>query len=240
MHTPVCPAVSESAAQQELEESLAQAEKQLVSRQERLARRDANADANDDPLVDVPPVPARSSPRSSHSACSCAFFEPGSFEFESCYRTFTVAGDEFSWILPTLGLWFSSLLSRDEQDRTWLNSARPVCYWLTGFFNPQGMLTAMKQEVTRKHKADKWALDEVDYRTEVTTMERVDQCRAAPPEGVYVHGLFLDGAALDNKQGLLVESVPKTLIVPLPVLFVSGLVRHEAVKRQIELFGKQV
>ena len=69
-------------------------------------------------------------------------------------------------------------------------------------------------------------------------MERVDQCRAAPPEGVYVHGLFLDGAALDNKQGLLVESVPKTLIVPLPVLFVSGLVRDEAVKRRIELFGK--
>merc|ERR1711898_47592 len=136
------------------------------------------------------------------------------------------------------GQWFSSLLARDDQDRTWLNKSRPPAFWMTGWFNPTGFLTAMKQEVTRKHKADKWALDEVDYRTEVTTMERVDQCRAAPPEGVYVHGLFLDGAALDNKQGLLVESVPKTLIMPLPVLFVSGLVRHEAVKRQIELFGK--
>jgi dynein heavy chain len=65
---------------------------------------------------------------------------------------FTVAGDEFSWILPTLGLWFSSLITRDEQDRTWLNNGRPNGYWLTGFFNPQGMLTAMKQEVTRRHK----------------------------------------------------------------------------------------
>merc|ERR1712072_672903 len=128
--------------------------------------------------------------------------------------------------------------SARRPDRTWLNKSRPPAFWMTGWFNPTGFLTAMKQEVTRKHKADKWALDEVDYRTEVTTMERVDQCRAAPPEGVYVHGLFLDGAALDNKQGLLVESVPKTLIVPLPVLFVSGLVRDEAVKRRIELFGK--
>ena len=26
--------------------------------------------------------------------------------------TYTIAGDEFSWILPTLGLWFSSLITR--------------------------------------------------------------------------------------------------------------------------------
>eukprot|EP01042_Synura_sphagnicola_P030591 gene30591-39415_t len=53
---------------------------------------------------------------------------------------FTVAGDEFSWILPTLGQWFSSLLLRDEQDRTWLMTNlnnRPNSFWLTGFFNPQ-------------------------------------------------------------------------------------------------------
>jgi len=67
---------------------------------------------------------------------------------------FTVAGDEFSWILPTLGLWFSSFLLRDDQDRTWLLTGRPNTYWLTGFFNPQGMLTAMKQEVCRKHQKD--------------------------------------------------------------------------------------
>lgn len=39
----------------------------------------------------------------------------------------------------------------------------------------QGMLTAMKQEVTRRHKAEKWALDDVVYHTEVTAYERVEQ-----------------------------------------------------------------
>lgn len=33
----------------------------------------------------------------------------------------------------------------------------------------------MKQEVTRKHKAEKWALDDVVYHTEVTSYERMEQ-----------------------------------------------------------------
>ena len=96
---------------------------------------------------------------------------------------YTLTGDEFSWILPALGLWFSSLIARDEQLRTWLTNNRPLCYWLTGFFNPTGFLTATRQEVVRKHKADKWALDDVVYRTEVQSIERVEQVRQAPPEG---------------------------------------------------------
>ena len=87
----------------------------------------------------------------------------------------TPGADEFSWGLPTLGLWFCSFLERDAQFRTWLNTGRPLTFWLTGFFNPQGFLTAMKQEVTRMHKAQSWALDEVAYYTEVSEFERVDQ-----------------------------------------------------------------
>merc|ERR1711975_70277 len=47
---------------------------------------------------------------------------------------FTVAGDEFSWILPTLGLWFGSLLNREEQNRHWMEHGRPNSFWMTGFF----------------------------------------------------------------------------------------------------------
>lgn len=152
---------------------------------------------------------------------------------------FTVAGDEFSWILPTLGLWFSSLLRRDEQLRSWLNNGRPNSYWLPGFFNPQGLLTAMKQEVTRKHKADKWALDDVVYHTEVTTYERPDQVHTSPSEGIYVHGLSLEGAGWNKANGTLVESEAKKLFVPLPVLYVTANVKGEQTKVRKEMFGSQ-
>ncbi len=151
--------------------------------------------------------------------------------------TYTIAGDEFSWIIPLLGLWFSSLIDRDAQYRNWLSSGRPNTYWLTGFFNPQGMLTAMKQEVMRKHRADKWALDDVIYHTAVTTHENVDQIRAPPSEGIYIHGLFLDGAGWSRQEGIIVESLPKKLFVNMPVLHVSANIKMDQAKIVRKMFG---
>lgn len=83
------------------------------------------------------PLPAYSSPRGMHLSLSMHALPYLSTAKVPRLWAFTITGDEFSWILPTLGLWFSSLITRDEQDRAWLNNGRPTCYWLTGFFNPQ-------------------------------------------------------------------------------------------------------
>jgi dynein heavy chain len=136
--------------------------------------------------------------------------------------TFTPGGDEFSWISPTLGLWFTSLLARDAQERAWLNDGRPNCFWMSGFKNPAGFLTAMKQEVTRMHKAEGWALDDVIYQTMFQDMRDGDSVRSKPKEGVFVTGLFCDGARWDRGEGSLVESEPKQMFSALPVLLVTG------------------
>ena len=88
----------------------------------------------------------------------------------------------------------------------------------------QGFLTAVKQEVNRRHAADKWALDDVVMTAEVLhPAKEVDQIREAPQEGVYIYGLFLDGCAWSNKDGKLVDSEPKKLYQPLPIMFVTGV-----------------
>ncbi len=92
---------------------------------------------------------------------------------------YSAAGDELSWLTPSLGLWYSGLLLRDTQYRTWLQNGRPSSYWMTGFFNPQGFLTAIQQEITRNHKQENWALDSVVLHSEITDLQQ-DQVRSAP------------------------------------------------------------
>ncbi|XP_065179973.1 dynein axonemal heavy chain 5-like [Sycon ciliatum] len=127
---------------------------------------------------------------------------------------------KISWQSSTLGFWFTELLERDAQFRAWCFKGRPKVFWMTGFFNPQGFLTAMRQEVTRAHTG--WALDSVILDNTVTSMNKTD-VRSPPEEGVYVHGLFLDGAAWDKEESCLVESPQKVLFSPLPVVHIFAI-----------------
>ncbi|XP_041986842.1 dynein axonemal heavy chain 5 [Aricia agestis] len=125
-----------------------------------------------------------------------------------------------SWESATLGFWYTELLERELQYRIWLRNGRPNAFWMTGFFNPQGFLTAMRQEVTRSHKG--WALDSVVLQNHITKFNRED-LHDGPAEGVYVYGLFLEGASLDRKSGKLIESKPKVLYEQMPVIYIFSI-----------------
>ena len=94
----------------------------------------------------------------------------------------------------------------------------------------------MKQEVNRKHASDKWALDDVVMTSEVThPPKEFETLREAASEGVYVYGLYLDGCAWSGKENKLVDSEPKKLFAPLPVLHVTGV--QASSKRQSGQFS---
>jgi dynein heavy chain len=149
---------------------------------------------------------------------------------------YTATGDEFSWIVPTMGGWFSQLLARDVQNRTWMETKRPDSYWMTGFFNPQGFMTAMKQEVTRKHRDKFWALDDMIYHSDVTQMALVENVKSPASEGVYIHGLTMDGAGWNIKNITLTEPEPKVLFSMLPVLHASANHYREQAKVNKAIF----
>lgn len=122
-------------------------------------------------------------------------------------------GAEIAWLMPTLGAWIKGLLDRHFQLNNWISKERPQSFWLTGFFNPQGFLTSMKQEVTRQRKAQQWSLDEVEYATEV--LKEIIQGDDGKiegkqlqqvTEGCLIHGLYLEGAGWNRAEKRLEES----------------------------------
>jgi dynein heavy chain, axonemal len=111
---------------------------------------------------------------------------------------YDATGAEISWIIPTLAKWFNDLIERNKQLYEWMKGNRPYTFWLGGFFNPQGFLTAMKQEVTRMHKTGKpigggqieppWSLDDVVYQSTVKEKDQdlIREGRDKDVEGVYI------------------------------------------------------
>lgn len=133
------------------------------------------------------------------------------------------SGAEISWLMPNLGGWFTGLLDRQLMLNTWLENGRGVMksYWLTGFTNAQGFLTGMRQEVTRQHKKDQWALDDVISHTEILPFDQ-ERIRDVPEEGQNIHGLFMEGARWNRQEARLDESEPKKLFVAMPAIYVTA------------------
>ncbi|XP_009706890.1 PREDICTED: dynein heavy chain 8, axonemal-like [Cariama cristata] len=149
---------------------------------------------------------------------------------------------KISWESTTLGFWFTELLERNQQFSSWLQDGRPNQFWMTGFFNPQGFLTAMRQETTRMNLAKGWALDSVVLHNEVTKMMKEDVVGPPPADigGVYIYGLFLEGAGWDRRNSKLVESAPKVLFTSLPVVHVyavSTTALHDPKKLQGSVYS---
>jgi dynein heavy chain len=121
--------------------------------------------------------------------------------------------------------WFFDLLLRVDQIAKWIEKLEvPISLWISGLFNPMSFLTAIMQVTSRLHSIP---LDSMCLQTDVTNYLEVEELQARPEDGMYVHGLFLEGAKWEkgrgNEQGYLQEMDPKILHPNLPVMLVKAI-----------------
>ena len=114
-----------------------------------------------------------------------------------------------------LASWMVHFERRDRQYRGWALEGEPRVVWLAGFHIPGTFLAALVQAACREKG---WPLDKSTLFTECTRMRSPDAVGPRPAEGCYVCGLYLEGASWDFEKMQLRRSIPKVLVVEMPVL----------------------
>ncbi|KEP63814.1 UNVERIFIED_CONTAM: ATPase family associated with various cellular activities (AAA) domain-containing protein [Hammondia hammondi] len=117
-----------------------------------------------------------------------------------------------------LAAWFADLAQRVEHIREWMTRGAPKSFWLPAYFRPDALLAATIQTHARKHKIP---LDSLTLKATVTKARTPDQLDASPPRGIYIHGLFLQGAGWNASSQRLCESELGALFVPMPVILLE-------------------
>jgi dynein heavy chain len=115
--------------------------------------------------------------------------------------------------LKPLGSYINDLILRIQFFQSWFDNGAPSVFWMSGFFFTQSFIAATLQNYARKTHIP---IDEIGMEYEVLG---VSSSKAPPTEGVYVTGLYLEGARWCKQNNILAESKPKVLYDLLPIVW---------------------
>ncbi|XP_078526452.1 dynein axonemal heavy chain 2 isoform X1 [Lissotriton helveticus] len=114
-----------------------------------------------------------------------------------------------------LASWTRDLRERVDQFAKWAEIARPPpIFWLSAFTFPTGFLTAVLQMSARQNAI---SVDTLSWEFIVSTSDDVNTLYK-PKDGVWIRGLYLEGAGWDKKNACLLEAEPMELVCPVPCI----------------------
>lgn len=126
--------------------------------------------------------------------------------------------------IKSLADYIKDLIQRLNQMQSWLDNGPPRIFWLPGFFFTQAFLTGAQQNFSRKYTIP---IDLLSFEYDILE----DNVHSIPTDGVYVSGLFLEGAKWSGFHRYLVESLPRVLYDAMPIIWIKPIKRAERAVR---------
>eukprot|EP00106_Octopus_bimaculoides_P013835 XP_014781277.1 PREDICTED: dynein heavy chain 6, axonemal-like [Octopus bimaculoides] len=132
--------------------------------------------------------------------------------------------------LKPLSSWITDLNLRCSFMESWIKSGTPYSFWISGFFFPQGFLTAVLQNHSRKYQLP---IDYLSFNFNVLHVQNPNEFRGSvktetsvedtqpdteKSDGVFIHGLFMEGFRWDKTEMHVIDSQPGEIHSPLPLL----------------------
>mmetsp|Transcript_13799 Transcript_13799/g.48023 ORF Transcript_13799/g.48023 Transcript_13799/m.48023 type:complete len:268 (+) Transcript_13799:254-1057(+) len=117
--------------------------------------------------------------------------------------------------LKPLAAWAADLMERLDFVLTWIEKGVPATFWISGFYFPQAFLTGSMQNFAR---AQSLPIDTISFDFIMLETFSADTISDKPASGVYIRGLFMEGARWDPEIKSLNDSKPKQLFSPAPIM----------------------
>ena len=116
------------------------------------------------------------------------------------------------------------LVARMEFMSSWIYNGPPATFWLSAFYFPQGFITATLQMYARKTCT---AIDTLSFRTNVMPFFKGYVKTAPEKNGVYLHGLYIEGAKWDDRKKCVEDSAIDVTIVEFQVIWLEPVLVKE-------------
>jgi len=162
-------------------------------------------------------------------------------ELETMYQAFILQKTPENWAklcyvsLKPLAAWCTDLFTRVAEMDVWLKNGPPNLFWIAGMYFPQGFMTAVLQQHSRRTRIP---IDTLAFQCEVKSdvfnsplcpaammfADPVEKDYAIPSVGVNMYGLFMQGARWNRDKVCIEDSLQGEMFSSMPIIWLEPLV----------------